>query len=50
MNDMEKAIAYLVTLLDMGAEWPEATHKASYKFGVSCAALEAAYDEDQENV
>lgn len=44
-SEMKEALAFLIELLEMGVEYPDAQYQTTVSFEVDADALSAAYDE-----
>lgn len=45
MTEMQEALSFLIELLEMGVEYPDAQFQTTISFEVDADALQAAYDE-----
>jgi hypothetical protein len=44
-QEMKEALAFLIELLEMGVEYPDAQYQTTVSFEVDGDALQAAYDD-----
>jgi hypothetical protein len=44
-NEMKEALAFLIELLEMGVEYPDAQYQTTVSFEVDADKLSAAYDD-----